>query len=61
VLYTRHVVSDIVRGDSQAFTGIIMEKLSWKLDLTDQQEVRVEEIVRSGQDEWMEVRRQFAP
>ena len=61
VLYIRHVVSGIVRGDSQAFTSIIMKKLSWKLDLTDQQEVRAEEIVRSGQDDWIEVRRQFAP
>jgi hypothetical protein len=61
VLYIRQVVSGIVRGDSQALTGFIMGKLSWKLDLTDQQEIRAEEIVRSGQEEWMEVRRQFAP
>ena len=60
-LYIRHVVSGIVRGDSQVFTGIIMKRLSWKLALTDQQESRAEEIVRSGQEEWMEVRRQAAP
>ena len=59
--YIRHVVSGIVRGDSQALTGFIMGKLSRKLDLTDQQEVRAEEIVRSGQEQWMEVRRQVAP
>ena len=60
-LYIRNVVSGIVRGDSQALTGFIIGKLSWKLDLTDQQEIRAEEIVRVGQEEWMEVRRQFAP
>ena len=60
-LYIRQVVSGIVRGDSQALTGFIVGKLSRKLDLTDQQAVRAEEIVRSGQEEWMEVRRQVAP
>jgi hypothetical protein len=60
-LYIRHVVSGIVRGDSQALTGLITGKLSRRLDLTGQQQIQAEEIVRSGQEEWMEVRRQFAP
>ncbi len=60
-LYIRHVVSGIVRGDSQALPGLIMGKLSRKLDLTDQQQLRAEEIVRSGQEEWMDLRRQAAP
>jgi len=60
-LYIRHVVSGIVRGDSQALTGLIMVRLTQKLDLDDQQQVRAEEIVSSGQEEWMDLRRQAAP